>query len=218
MKILSNVLGQKQILVIDALRLSLEIERAMNSRLWRVLRGIERLDDASYPRPVTVLNAIGLAWQLIDTTYRIRGLADQVRGLQHKLPEYQLFQRNTASTKAFRNFFRHLNSEIPKLPAGTNPIIGVLSWVTKVPSKSRTIVYGTFPTDGNFHSLVVDTWTGRFASQLHFTAGQKDLDIDNIHKEVTRFRTFFSKWLVNNRLLGQSDLRPLVLNFYIQNL
>jgi len=69
MKILSNVLGQKQILVIDALRLSLEIERAMNSRLWRVLRRIERLDDASYPRPVTVLNV--LDWHGNSLTLRI---------------------------------------------------------------------------------------------------------------------------------------------------
>ena len=96
MKILSNVLGQKQILVIDALRLSLEIERAMNSRLWRVLRGIERLDDASYPRPVTVLNAIGLAWQLIDTTHRIRGLADQVRG------GYNINYQNISFSKEIR--------------------------------------------------------------------------------------------------------------------
>jgi len=69
MKILSNVRGQKQILVIDALRLSLEIERAMNSRLCRVLRRIERLDDASYPRPVTVLNV--LDWHGNSLTLRI---------------------------------------------------------------------------------------------------------------------------------------------------
>jgi hypothetical protein len=218
MKTLSNINEQKQVLVIDALRLSLEIERVMNSRLWRVLRNIEKVDDTSHPRPIAVLNAIGLAWQLIDTTYRIRGLAEQVKGLSHKLPEYQLFQRNTASTESFRNFFQHLNSEIPKLPTKTNPIIGALSWVTKVPSKSRTIVYGTFPKDGSFHSLAVDTWAGRFATKLEFTAGQKDLDIDNVHKEVTRFRIFFSKWLLTNGFLGKGELHASVLNFYIQNL
>ena len=217
MKTLSNITDQKQVLVIDALRLSLEIEKTMNSRLWRILRRIEKLDDRSHPRPVAVLNAIGLAWQIIDTTHRMRGLTDQVRGLSHKLPEYQLFQRNTARTEAFRNFFQHLNTEIPKLPAKTNPIIGILSWVTKVPNKSRTIVYGMFPKDGNFHSLAIDTWTGQFASRLEFSAGQMNIDIDNIHQEVTRFRRFFEKWLDENQYLGRSELVPSVLSFYIQN-
>ncbi len=157
MKALSSVADQAQVLAIDALRLSLEIEKAMHSRLWRVLHRIEKLDDASPPRPAAVLDAIALSWQLIDTTHKIRTLADQVRGLSHSTPAYQLFLRNTARTEDFRNFFQHLGTEIPKLPLNTNPIMGVLSWVTRVSSKSRTIVYGTFPKDGNFYSLVLDT-------------------------------------------------------------
>jgi hypothetical protein len=217
MKTIKNVSDQKQILVIDALRLSLEIEKTMNSRLWRILRRIEKLDDRSHPKPIDVLNSIGLAWQIIDTTHRIRGLAEQVRGLSHKLPEYQLFQRNTTRTEAFRNFFQHLNSEIPKLPDKTNPIIGLLSWVTKAPNKSRTIVFGTFPKGGNFHSLAVDTWTGQFANRLEFTGGQMNIDMDSIHREVTRFRLFFEEWLRNHQYLGESELIPSVLSFYIQN-
>jgi hypothetical protein len=217
MKTLSNISNQKQVLVIDALRLSLEIEKTMNARLWRILRNIEKLDDASHPKPIEVLNAIGLAWQIIDTTHRIRGLAEQVRGLSHKLPEYQLFQRNTVRTEAFRNFFQHLNSEIPKLPDKTNPIIGVLSWVTKNPNKSRTIVHGTFPKEGGFHSLAVDTWTDQFASRLEFSGGQMNIDIDKVHFEVTRFKKFFEHWLIDNQYLGENDLLPSVLSFYIQN-
>ena len=186
MKTLSKLDDQKQVLIIDALRLSLEIEKALNSRLWRILRRIEKLDDASNPKPAEVLEAIGLAWQLIDTIHRIRGLAEQVRGLSHSLPEYQLFQRKTAPTEELRNFYQHLNSEIPKLPAKTNPIIGVLSWVTKILGKSRTVVYGTFPKDGNIHTLVVDTWKAEFVSQLEFTAGQTNLDMAIMHKELTK--------------------------------
>lgn len=212
----SKIDNQQQILIIDALRLSLEIEKSLNTRLWRVLRSIEKVEDSSHPKSTTVLNALGLAWQIIDTIHRTRGLTEQVRGLSHTSPEYQLFQRNTAHAEDFRNFFQHLNSEIPKLPVKTNPIIGVLSWVTKFSNKSRTVAYGTFLKDGNFHSLAVDTWAGKFANKLEFTAGQMSIALDTIHREVSRFRIFFDKWLVKNEYLSKSELSPSVLSFYIQ--
>jgi hypothetical protein len=218
MQVLRNIVEQQQVFVIDAIRLSLEIEKALYTRLWRLLRTIERTSDKANPRPGTSLSAIGSAWQIVDTIYRIRGLARQVKGLSHKSPEYQLFQRNTDSSEAFRHFYQHLDSEIPKIPLNTNPIIGVLSWVTRDPNKSMTVVYGTFPKEGELHSLALDTWTGSFAQRLVFTAGQMDLDIEATHQEARKFRTFFESWLSEKGFLGEEQLKTGVMHFLIGSL
>lgn len=129
-------LDVKQVYVLDALRYSFWSEQQAYSRLIRQLRSIENRGGAPVPESAAVAT-LASAWQLIDTVHRTRGLFTQVRGLKHRSPEFKAFARATSTVAEFRNFFQHLNSEIPRLKGKAYPIMGLLSWVGR-DSGSRT--------------------------------------------------------------------------------
>jgi hypothetical protein len=217
MKSIGNIKDQSQILIIDAIRLSFEIEKTLYSKFWRSLRLLEKVEDNLPPRPSQVINSIQYVWEIIDTVNRIRGLIIYVKGLSHNSNEYQLFSKNTKSIEDFRNFYQHLNTEIPKIAEPANPIIGVISWVTKDQNKSKTITYGSIISGNSFHSLAVDTWTNKFACNLEFSSDQLSIDLEYVHKKLKDFAQFFNEWLITNNYLLEKEMIPSNVSFYLIN-
>ena len=203
-------------LIVDALRYTLLLEQKAFTSMFRALRRIENDDDGTgHPNGALTLTALSAAWNIVDTVHRLRGLVRQVPKLSQKSPEVQLFIRNTSFIAEFRNVYQHLNTVIPKIEGTTNPIMGVLSWVTKDPTKSITVFVGTGSPDINFHTLVLDTWKMEFAQRFLFSVGNKDIDLEEIHDSCKRFRNFFNSWLDQNGYLSEEEATVGVMRFQI---
>lgn len=217
MKGLRNFSSTRHVLVIDALRYSLVLERKAYSVFSRAIRTIEKQDDGKgHPKESHALLAIGSAWEIIDIVQRARGLLTQVSGLPQKSPEVQLFLRNTARAEDFRNLYQHLNTALAKLKGATNPVMGAVSWVTKNPNHSITIFVGTGTPDVQVHTVAFDNRELRFAQQLLFSAGNKDIELDKLHLSTQRLFRFLNEWLRSEDHLSQDAMKVGVVRFQIK--
>jgi hypothetical protein len=213
---LRNFQGTRYTLIVDALRYSLVLEYRAYAAISRALRAIER-DRRLHPSEARALSAINNAWHIVDVVHRVRGLITSVPGLPNKTPEVQVFLRNTAPTEDFRNLYQHLNSEIGKIRTTTNPIMGVLSWVTQNPSKSITMFLGTGAADIQVHTVALDTWRGEFAQTRLFSAGNRDLELDKIHAGCKRIGSYLNEWLRSNNKLAEEEMKVGVFRFDLRN-
>lgn len=217
MKALANVEPTRLNHILDALRYSLELEKKAYHSLSRAFRKIEASDDdKGHPNHTLALNAFSNAWSILDTAHRIRGLITQVPALSQRTPDIQVFIRSTLAVEGFRHLYQHLNSEIPKVKGTTNPIMGVLSWVTKNPSNSITIFLGTGTNETRVHTVSLDTWTGRFAHNLLFSAGNKDIELDQVHSRCRALSKILDKWLVSKAMLSTESAKVSVIRFHIR--
>lgn len=204
-------------LVVDALRYSLLLERNAYAGLTRVLRKMEKHDVTEHPREAYALSAIGNAWAMIDIAHRVRGLVTQISGLPHRNPEVQLFLRSTKSVEDFRNLYQHLSSGLARLSMPTNPVMGVVSWVTKEPRHSITIYVGTGTRDIQVHTVAYDRQDDKFPQVLLFSAGNRDIEIDKLHASCRRISSFVDKWLVSSGHLSDQVLEVSVIRFQIRS-
>lgn len=204
----------KALLILDALRYSLLSERIAYTRLRRTLRVIERRVPAG-PREAVGLSALASAWQIVDTVHRARGLFGQVRGLSHRLPEYQLFVRVTEPVEALRNFFQHMNSSIGKLTSKSYPIMGSLCWVSADPAMSYSLSVGHWTKDVHSHSMVVDTWNHCFVASLQLNAATYSVELAEIHNAARSASVFLERWLRQSGSLSKRHTSPSLLGFRI---
>lgn len=217
MKQLANIESTRHIQIVDALRYSLELERKAFLSIKSALRKIERADDGKgHPNHSVTLHAFSSAWAVIDTAHRIRGLITQVPGLSQKSPEIQVFVRSTATVEDFRHLYQHLNSVIPKINGMTNPIMGVLSWVSSNPSDSFTVFLGTGSKETQIHSVSIDTWNNCFAQNLLFSAGNKDIELDKLHSQCQAVSKFLNAWLKSKGYLSKESTKVGVFRFNIR--
>ncbi len=218
MEQLCNITSTKEILILDALRYSLEIEHKAYIALKKSLRKIEKAHDKElHSNHSVTLNILSNAWALVDTTYRIRGLVTQVRGLSQKSQELQVFLRSTASINDFRNLYQHLNSEIPKISGTTNPIMGVVSWVTSNPADSITAFLSTGSTEIQAHTVAYDNWNHCFAQVLLFSAGNKDIELDKLHVQCKSIAKHLKNWLKQKNYLSKESAKANIIKFRVSH-
>lgn len=214
MRALSNFKNTRHLLVVDALRYALLIEQRAFASLRRALRRIETLNTVKRrPSEAVALTALTAAWTMVDTVHRARDMVRQVPSLSQKKPDVQLFVRNSQEVGTFRDLYQHLNTEIPKMAGKANPVMGVLSWVTKDPRKSITIFVGTGAQDLELHTVVFDTWKNEFVQSTLFSAGNRDINLESLHEDCRRFRRFFDEWLAENNHLSSEELSVGIVRF-----
>ena len=91
--------------------------------------------------------------------------------------------------------------------------MGVLSWVTKDPTKSITVFVGTGTPDIQLHTVAFDTRRIEFAQRFLFSAGNKDIDLEEIHKSCKRLQKNFNAWLNQNDHLSEEEASVGVVRF-----
>lgn len=218
MRGLTNVESTKHRQIMDALRYTLLLEGRAHASLWRALRRIESRDGIEEnPSQASALTAIGGAWTMVDSVHRLRRLVRQVPKLSHKNAEVQLLIRNSDEVEEFRNLYQHLDTAVTRAEGRVSPVMGAISWVTREPTKSITIFPGSGGPNVNVHSLAVDTLECRFARNLQFTAGNKDIDLDSLHGSCERFRVFFEAWLAQQGWLGNEKAAIGILRVQIRS-
>lgn len=216
MKQLADRTNAQRLYTIDALRYTLLLENKAHRTLWRALRSIERKDKPpdSHPSEETSLTAIGSAWEIIDMVHRARGLVGQVRRLRKNTPDVQLFIRNTANVEKFRHLFQHLNTKIGNIRGEFNPIMGALSWVTSNTTVAYTIATGTSAENTNVHTLAFNVCSGRFTQNLVLSAGNEDIELDELHQRCRLFQTYFNTWLDGQGMLSEEEQSVGIVRFH----
>ena len=217
MKNLANFGSTRHVFIVDALRYTLLLEQKAFTSMCRALRRIENNDDGTgHPNRALTLTAISAAWNIVDTVHRLRGLVRQIPELSQRDPEVQLFIHSTSLIEDFRNIYQHLNVSIPRIEGKTNPVMGVLSWITNDPMKSITIFVGTSTPDTEFHTVTFDRLKREFVQRFLFSVGNKDIDLDEIHSSCKKLRKFFEAWLTQNGHLSAEEASVGVVRFQFQ--
>ena len=145
---------------------------------------------------------------VFDISFRFGRLLSQIQGLKHNVPAFSLVERFIPKIENFRNIFQHLNTHISSVNGETNPILGVLSWVSKDSSINFSATIGTQPAAVNFSSIPFQVEALKFSRNLVFSAGDVDIDLDKMMQVLSGGNEYLNEWLVSKNRVSDIDLRP----------
>lgn len=196
---------RRQILYLDALRLSAEIAGTAFDRLHDLLTGIteERhavltgnSDQQGAAQAHNAVPAILDAYSMIDSVHRFRELLQVTPGLKHNAP-FELFMRQTKDVRELRHIVQHLNREVDRIAQEGWAALGTLTWlgpsaVRDSPPSSYILQAGTFYAGQWTHGPMIDTYSslpeGAIADISLLTAGLRvnlSTIMDNL-RSITR--------------------------------
>lgn len=217
LKSLQHITNTKDMLIVDALRLTLAIQNRSYVSLVKSLKHIDRnrQDNREYrPKLNQGLGVISNSWQIIDTSYRAMKLVKKVKGLKQKLPEVQSFVRTNSKSEVFRHLYQHLDNDSFS-GEKIHPILGSVAWEGENPKLCYVLNVGTGSPDIHFYTLSYDTWKKEFAQKLMFSAGNQDIELDKIHASCRSFNRFFNRWLRGKGYEGQARMLPSIMTLTV---
>lgn len=163
---------RRQILYLDAIRLSAEMAGAAFDRLHDLLMKITAERDAQltgsgeHPGRAQAHNAVPAlldAYSIIDAIHRFRELLRVTPGLKHNAP-FELFMRQTKDIRELRHIVQHLNREVDRIAQEGWAALGTLTWlgpstVPDGPPSSYILQAGTFYAGQWTHGPMIDTYS-----------------------------------------------------------
>jgi len=123
---LPHELSAKQIVFLDALRVSAEIAGQAYSDLLSELRLLETEPKPDQPR--NFVRVIRHTWTFVDAVHRFRVVLQQTPRVKHN-HVYELFMRRTETVTEIRNKAQHLNQELAGIAKRNQGAYGTLTWV-----------------------------------------------------------------------------------------
>ena len=186
---------KKLVFYLDGLRYSFQMANLVSRRLRETLDEIARNHPDKYTEE-EVTSGLLDAWTLIDICHRIRKLVQGMPRLSRKLPDIQIFLRETEQIENLRHYVQHLNSGIPKIPLESNPLWGVLSWT---PTNDNMTCFSIF--SGNLvggvtgHSLTFDVHNCKFVSKLKLLVNGIETDLVSVSEQLIKLKICISEWL-----------------------
>ena len=126
---LPHGLPAKQIVFVDALRVSAEIAGQAYDELIAEIRLFG--DKSESDRKGNSVRAVRHAWTFIDAVHRFRVVLQQTPHVKHN-HVYELFMRRTETVTEMRNKAQHLNHELARIAERGQGAYGTLTWVLGV--------------------------------------------------------------------------------------
>lgn len=123
---LPHGLSKRQIVFLDALRVSAEIAQQSYDCLLAELQVLSRNDDPDRRR--NCISAIRHTWTLVDAVHRFRVVLQNAPGIKHN-HVYELFMRGTEGVTTIRNAAQHLNHELAGIAQRSQGAYGTLTWI-----------------------------------------------------------------------------------------
>lgn len=224
MRGLQNIDEAGQLYTIDAMRIHYEICLEQWENVKRLKLQVEsqilskKGKPEREPKRRDVLRLLSYSWHLMDSVYRVGKLANFVRGFSHKSDEYKTLAIVTKSVKDFRNVYQHLDKELKSVEDGDNPIMGLFSWVCRNQTTSITLALGMLAAKGSVHGMIVDSYEGKYVTDIQFTAGRKDLYLSDVMRALSGFMNFFEGWLDEKDYLSEKEIKPSLMVMDIEGL
>jgi len=153
---------RRQILYLDALRLSAEMAGLAFDHLHELLAGVTERRDG----PLQAGKAVGAildAYSVIDAVHRFRELLQLTPGLKHN-STFELFVRQTNDVRELRHIVQHLNRKVDRIAREGWAALGTLTWlgpsaVPGGPPSSYILQAGTFYPGQWTHGPTVDAYS-----------------------------------------------------------
>ena len=123
---LPHGLSKKQIVFLDALRVSAEIAHRSYDDVFVELQVLGENGDPE--RPKNLLDAIRHTWTFVDSVHRFRVVLQQAPGIRHNYV-YELFIRKTKCVTNMRDTAQHLYEKLPGIAERSQGAYGTLTWV-----------------------------------------------------------------------------------------
>jgi len=123
---LPHGLGAKQIVFLDALRVSAEIAGQAFDDLLDELRVLAMGPESGKPR--NFVRVIRHTWTFVDAVHRFRAVLQQTPRIKHN-HVYELFMRRTEPVTEMRNVAQHLNQALAGIAERSQGAYGTLTWV-----------------------------------------------------------------------------------------
>jgi len=119
-------LPRRQVLYLDALRVSFEMAVVGYDHLVAVLRTL--MADTAPTLDGSQVDAIAYAWSVVDSLHRFRIVLTATPGIKHN-HVYELFIRGTAGVESLRNAVQHISGELDQIAAQAQAPLGTLTWL-----------------------------------------------------------------------------------------
>jgi hypothetical protein len=134
-----SVLGHRQRLFLEGVRLTVEMADLAHRRLTSILPQLSFMQHLD-PEETNTVSAMLDAWAIIDSLHRLRGLIANMPGSKGKKknPKFRAFMDATANVAELRNTVQHLETEIHNVALQANwTVFGTLSWGFVEPAKNQ---------------------------------------------------------------------------------
>jgi hypothetical protein len=188
-------LSREFVFFADAMRLSIGIAKLEERRARELAQQLEKPPDSSVGNEDIVALLVASIWSVVDGVHRLRELLQRAPGLKRKLPQLQLFLRNTSNVEPLRHYVQHLRTEIARLPAQPTPIWGVISWVSSADrSLCYTVIAGTTFSGTSVYSCPWDTWNGCFAQEFILSVNNTTVDIPSLVADIEAIEPLLEQW------------------------
>jgi len=134
-------LNRPQLLFLDAIRFSIEMASFSQLRLLATLAKISEKRDglSDEEKMLDQISALQDAWNIVDSSFRLRCLVGSVPYMKKNTPAVQSFVRATAQVPAMRNLIQHLDTEMKQLIEGDHSAWGSLCWAVVTDAKNCII-------------------------------------------------------------------------------
>ena len=123
---LPHGLSVKQIVFLDAVRVSAEIAGQAYDDLLGDLRLVGGERDSDQPR--NFVRVIRHTWTFVDAVHRFRVVLQQTPGIKHN-HVYELFMRRTKTVTVMRHTAQHLDRELAGIAKRGQGAYGTLTWI-----------------------------------------------------------------------------------------
>lgn len=174
---------------LDALYMSFQMLETLQIELYPICTEIPTKRDSLH-------RAFMIAWTIVDTSHRIREVAQCVPGLSGSTPELRLLMQKTHIAEQLRHYIQHLRSELSRQPGNPFPVWGNLSWVDPDDRTAcHTALAGAELPGVSHGSCVFDTLAERWVSNVTLSIGTLVFSVDSVVEACLDFRGFIIPWI-----------------------
>jgi hypothetical protein len=117
---------RRLLLYLDGMRYASAICQASYERALAVLRSFEFGQKSAPVLTKQAALAIADTWSIVDSTHRVRLLAQRMPYSRLLRPEFEPFERSTRAVEELRHYVQHLDEKISSLPENSTPVWGRL--------------------------------------------------------------------------------------------
>lgn len=187
--------ARQLLLCLDGLRYSCAIVDMCHKRALKTLRTFEASPEQGSPT-AAVVEVLADVWSIVDATQRVRQLLNQVPLLKQTTPDLVLFMKTTSTVEQLRDYMQHLNQELGKLETERPPLLGAISWVSEDdPLRTLTLMPSNPRIAHSALGLVFAAHEGRYVRRFEMSAGDAQLDVDDVVRRVKTLDDFLCNWV-----------------------
>ena len=184
-------LDRRQLIVIDGLRISVDVIDLSFRRLCASLKALPEAAPETTEFVELAVSANLDAWTIVDHVHRFSELLHQMPMVKQNLPQFQLLYRSASDAEQMRHYIQHVRNEVDSLAASGLSVWGSLTWAMKADYDAgrkikRSLNMGTFYV-GNFAAVgKIPQSVEREVDCIEIYAGGRSFELTGVLRHIER--------------------------------